>query len=145
MAFRGNFEYSLDDKNRLTVPAKLRDRLSDGVVLARGMDPCVEVWPAPDFDARMHASLQGLHPMSTEARTIKAFYGGNSFEGKLDGAGRVAVAPSLMDYAGLEKEVVVVGAEDCLQIWNRGAWKVFNDRLASGMNEIADRLGHAPA
>ena len=142
MAFRGTFDYSLDAKNRLTVPAKLRDRLDDGVVLARGMDPCVELWPAADFDARMTAALEGLHPMSKDARTIKSFHAGNAHDGKLDNAGRVGLPPSLMDYAALEKDVVVVGAEDCLQIWNKGAWKIFNDRLAAEMNDIADRLGH---
>ena len=81
--------------------------------------------------------------MSTEARRIKSFYGGNAHDGKLDGAGRVGLPPTLMEYADLQKDVVVVGAEDCLQIWNKGAWKAFNDRLAAEMNEIADRLGHA--
>ena len=142
MAFRGTFDYSLDAKNRLTVPAKLRERLADGLVLARGMDPCVELWPADDYDARMKTALDGLHSMSREARTIKNFYGGNAHDGKLDNAGRVGLPPTLMDYAALEKDVVVVGAEDCLQIWNKGAWKVFNDRLAAEMNDIADRLGH---
>jgi MraZ protein len=142
MAFRGTFDYSLDAKNRLTVPAKLRDRLDDGVVLARGTDPCVELWPVNDFDSQMTAALEGLHPMSKQAKTIKSFYGGNAHDAKLDGAGRVGLPPSLMDYAALEKDVVVVGAVECLQIWNKGAWKVFNDRLAAEMNDIAERLGN---
>lgn len=142
MAFRGTFDYSLDAKNRLTVPARLRDQLSDGVVLARGQYPCVELWPADAFDERMKTALDGLHPLSKEARTIKNFYGPNSMDGKLDGAGRIGLPQSLMDHAGLAKDVVVLGAEDCLQIWNKGTWKVYNDRLAADMDDIAERLGH---
>ncbi len=143
MAFRGTFEYSLDQKNRLTVPAKFRTALSEGVVLAKGVDPCVELWPPKDFDARMEAALAGRNPLSQDARRISAFFSANSQDAELDSAGRVGMPPFLGDHAALGKEVVVIGAGDHLQVWDRRAWADFNANLASEIGEITERLAHA--
>ena len=67
MAFRGSFDYSLDAKNRLTVPAKFRAELCGGVVLAKGLEPNVEIWGPDAYDAFVERSLQGLNPMSSDA------------------------------------------------------------------------------
>jgi len=142
MAFRGTFDYSLDAKNRLTVPAKFRAALSEGVVLAKGVDPCVELWPPKDFDSRMEAALEGRNPLSRDARRIQAFFSANSQDVELDSAGRVGMPAFLSEHATLEKEVVVIGAGECLQVWDRGAWADFNANLAEEIGEITERLGH---
>jgi MraZ protein len=65
MAFRGTFDYSLDAKNRLTVPAKFRASLSEGVVLAKGIEHCVQVWTPKAFEAYTESALAGMSPSST--------------------------------------------------------------------------------
>lgn len=141
MAFRGTFDYTLDAKNRLTVPAKFRTALAEGVVLAKGVDPCIEVWTPKDFDGRMAVALEGRNPLSPDARRISAFFSANSQDADLDSAGRVGVPGFLAEHAGLDKDVVVIGAGDCLQVWDRGGWADFNANLAAEIGEITERLG----
>ncbi len=141
MAFRGTFDYTLDAKNRLTVPAKFRGALSDGVVLAKGLEKCVELWRPGDYEERSAAALQGLHPVSPQARRLRLFFAANAFPSELDSAGRVMVPAALMDHAGLGKDVVVVGAEDSLQIWDRAAWADFNASLTDEIADITAQLG----
>jgi MraZ protein len=142
MAFRGTFDYSLDQKNRLTVPAKFRAALAEGVVLAKGVDPCVELWAPKDFDARMDAALAGRNPLSRDARRISAFFSANSQDAELDSAGRIGMPPFLGEHASLAKEVVVIGAGDHVQVWDRTSWADFNATLADEIGEITERLGH---
>jgi MraZ protein len=142
MAFRGTFDYSLDAKNRLPIPPRFRAALAEGVVLAKGVDPCVEIWAPSDFDGRMAAALEGRNPLSSDTRRISAFFSANSQDTDLDGAGRVGVPGWLAEHATLEKEVVVIGAGECLQVWDRKAWADFNANLAAEIGEITERLGH---
>ena len=142
MAFRGTFDYSLDQKNRLTVPAKFRAALAEGVVLATGTDGCVEVWKPADFDERLEAALRDRNPLSKEARKIRQWFFANSHEVELDSAGRVAMPASLLAHASLDKEVVVTGIGDHLQVWDRAAWAAYNADLAGDIDEITESLGH---
>ncbi|MCW2966579.1 MAG: MraZ protein [Solirubrobacteraceae bacterium] len=142
MAFRGTFDYSLDQKNRLTVPAKFRAALSEGVVLAKGVDPCVELWSPKDFDARMATALEGRNPLARDTRRLSAFFSANSHDAELDSAGRIGMPPFLSDHGALGKDVVVIGAGDHVQVWNRQAWADFNATLAGEVEEITERLGH---
>ena len=143
MAFRGTFDYSLDQKNRLTVPAKFRAALAEGVVLAKGIDPCVELWPPKDFDARMESALAGRNPLARETRRLSAFFSANSNDAELDSAGRVGMPSFLAEHASLTKDVVVIGAGDHIQVWDRKAWDDFNASLAGEVEQITENLGHA--
>jgi MraZ protein len=142
MAFRGSFDYSLDAKNRLTVPAKFRAELSGGVVLAKGLERNVDIWVPGAYDAYVERSLQGLNPMSSDARRMRLYFSANAFEVELDAAGRVQVPTALIEHAGLRKEVVVTGASESLQIWDRQAWQDFNSDLTGEIAQITERLGH---
>jgi MraZ protein len=142
MVFRGTFDYSLDVKNRLTVPARYRAALSAGVVLAMGLERCVALWTPDGYDAYTQASLAGFHPLSPEAQKLKRFFSANSLETELDAAGRIMLPAFLIDHAGLEKEVVVTGSGDALEIWDRATWAEYNAALASAVNDITSHLGH---
>jgi MraZ protein len=142
MAFRGTFDYSLDAKNRLTVPAKFRAALADGVVLAKGLDPCVAVWTPAEFDAYVTTSLEGFHPLSPERQKLERFFSANSLDAELDSAGRVGIPSFLLDHARLRKEVVVTGSGRSLEVWDRAAWADYNSALATDISDITARLGH---
>ena len=143
MAFRGTFDYSLDAKNRLTVPAKFRASLSEGVVLAKGIERCVQVWTPSDFEAYTGSALQGVHPLSAEARKLTRFFSANSLDTDLDAAGRVMVPAFLLEHGELRKEVVVTGAGACLEVWDRAAWGAYNSSLSDELPEITAAIGHA--
>jgi MraZ protein len=142
MAFRGTFDYTLDAKNRLTVPARFRPELAGGVVLAKGLEACVALWTPGAYDEYTAASLQGLHPLSKEAQKLRRFFSANSLDTELDGAGRVMVPSFLLDHAGLSKDVVVTGAGDSLEIWDRATWTTYNEALSADVDEITASLGN---
>ena len=143
MRFRGTFDYSLDAKNRLTVPARFRAALSDGVVLAKRVAGCVALWRPDDYDAYMQGALAGLNPMSPQAEQLERFFSANSHDTELDSAGRIGIPAFLIAHAGLGKDVVVTGAGRCLEIWDRAAWHEYNERLAGEVAEITSNLGNA--
>jgi MraZ protein len=142
MAFRGTFDYTLDAKNRLTVPARFRAELSGGVVLAMGLERCVAVWTPAAYDEYTAAALQGLHPLSKEAQKLGRFFSANCLDTELDAAGRIGIPSFLLDHAGLSKDVVVTGAGDALEVWDRSTWATYNDALASDVDEITASLGN---
>jgi MraZ protein len=142
MAFRGSFDYSLDAKNRLTVPAKFRAELSGGVVLAKGLEHNVDIWVPEAYDALVSRSLEGMNPMSPDARRLRLWFSANAFDTELDAAGRVQLPATLIEHAGLRKEVVVTGASESLQVWDRATWQDFNADLTGEIADITERLGH---
>jgi MraZ protein len=143
MAFRGTFDYSLDAKNRLTVPAKFRASLAEGVVLAKGIERCVQMWTPTGFEAYTGSALRDVHPLSDQARKLTRFFSANSLDTDLDAAGRVMVPGFLLEHAGLRKEVVVTGAGDCLEVWDREAWADYNRALSDELPDITAAFGHA--
>jgi MraZ protein len=143
VAFRGTFDYSLDAKNRLTVPSKFRAQLADGLVLAKGLERCVAVWTPDAFDAYTTQALKDFHPLSPEAEKLNRFFSANSLDAELDSAGRVMIPAFLLEHAGLAKEVVVTGVGSRLEVWDRQAWADYNDALSGDVAQITAALGHA--
>jgi MraZ protein len=141
--FRGTFDYTLDAKNRLTVPARFRAALSEGVVMAKGTEPCVALWTPEAYDAYAESVLSGLHPLSDEADKLGRFFSANSVDIDLDSAGRVGFAPFLIEHASLKKDVVVTGARNHLEVWDRATWADYNQSLVSEIKDIRGRLSHA--
>lgn len=139
-SFRGTFDYSLDAKNRLTVPARFRAVLAEGVVMAKATEPCVQLWVPRDYDAFTQSALSGLNPASPDAQKLRRFFNANSHDTDLDSAGRVGFPPFLLEHAGLQKEVVVTGAGDRLEIWDRDRWTEYNAALADEVTDITARL-----
>jgi len=142
LAFRGHFEHSLDAKNRLSIPARFREAFSDGTVLAKDPETCVAIWPSPIHEAIIERALSGLNPLGREYRKVARFYQGNSFDADLDSAGRVTLPPRLLAHAGIEKEVVVVGVGDHLEVWDRTRWDSEQPALDAEIEEVTERLGN---
>ena len=147
MAFRGTFDHALDAKNRLTVPAKFRSALADGVVLAgspevtQGEPRSLAVWTAEAYDAYTASTLSGLNPLSPTARELKRYFFNHSHDTELDSAGRVMIPPFLMTYAGLGKDVVVTGSGECLEVWDRAAHSSYQEQVLARIPDIAASLG----
>jgi MraZ protein len=143
--FRGTFDHTLDAKNRLTVPARYRATLADGVVLAMPVDlkPCVGVWQPGEYEEYSRRALAELPPLSPRLSELERFFYGNSLETELDAAGRVMVPGFLSEHAGLQKEVVVVGAGDRLELWSRDSWSEHRATLLSGVAQITARVDDA--
>ena len=143
MAFRGHYEYTLDAKNRLTIPSKFRAALSDGVVLAKSLDTCVSIWPAAGWDEFTQRALKSRDPFSPEARQLQRYFHAGSFDSQIDASGRVMLPAPLLEHADLRKEVTVVGNFDSIEVWDRNAWQASERELDATVSDSAQRLACA--
>ena len=143
MAFRGHFDQTLDAKNRLNVPAKLRPAFADGVVLMKSHDaPCVAIFTPEGFESFSDKFLPGLNPMSPEYQKLTRYLAGSSFDMELDAGGRVTLNSVLLAHAGIERDVVLIGAHDRLELWARETWEQQSDVLPGEVAQIAQDLDH---
>jgi MraZ protein len=147
LLFRGTFEHALDAKHRLTVPSKFRATLSGGVVLAAsqevtpGSPRSVSIWTPDGYEMFTAQTLSGLNPSSPKARELKRFFFNSSFDAELDAAHRVMIPPPLMRYANLDKEVVVTGSGECIEVWDRAAYDSYHADILTRIPDIAASLG----
>ena len=144
MAFRGLYEHSLDSKDRLTVPARFRAALSDGVVLSKGFDPCVWVHTTESYEQLSERFLEPHSPFGRDARLLRRRFHGGSFDDTLDSAGRIRLPKKLIEHAGLgEGPCVIVGSDDWFEIWEADAWQKQEEELDAAAPEIAEGLAAA--
>jgi MraZ protein len=147
LIFRGTFEHALDAKHRLTIPAKFRAALAGGVVLAAspettpGAPRSIAIWTPDGYDAYTTAALAGQSPISPNTRDLKRFFFNYSHDTELDSAYRVMVPQPLMDYAGLDREVVVAGSGECLEVFDRGSYAGYSEDVLIRVPDIAASLG----
>jgi MraZ protein len=134
----GEFEHTIDDKNRLTLPAKFRQALSGGLVITRGMDGCLYCYPQADWERLVESRLAGLDPFSREGRMMNRFFFAGASEAEPDKQGRVMLPATLAKDIG--REVVVAGVRDHLEIWNREAWRDHVKVMEGSAEDVAERL-----
>ncbi|MBA2505900.1 MAG: division/cell wall cluster transcriptional repressor MraZ [Thermoleophilaceae bacterium] len=142
MAFRGHFEHSLDAKNRLSLPAKFRAAFSDGLVVGKWLDPCIAIFTPEGFDSFTATVIPTLNPLSKERRKLEGFFAHGFFDYELDSAGRITLPATLLKQADIEKEVVIGGTIDRVEVWDRATHAARTDELAAEVNDIAEGLPH---
>jgi len=136
----GEYEHTIDDKHRLTLPAKFRQAFTDGAILARGLDGCVAAYRREDWGRSVESRLAALDTFGASARRIQRYVFGGAAEADLDRQGRVMIPSHLIEYASLGREVVVIGIHDHLEIWDRAAWRRELERLEGSAEDVAERL-----
>ncbi|WP_372733306.1 division/cell wall cluster transcriptional repressor MraZ [Nocardioides sp.] len=145
MYFMGTHTPKLDDKGRLILPAKFRERLAEGLVVTQGQEKCLDVWPADVFMAEAaRAESRGM--TSRMGRDYARMLFARAEQGTPDKQGRIGLSQPLRDYASLERDVVVVGAMDRVEIWEPSRWREY---CASAEEKFAaldeERLTGPPA
>jgi MraZ protein len=142
LAFHGTFEHTLDAKNRLTVPSKLRTAFAEGAFLVREAEKCISLYPSATYSALTEAALSGLNPLSAQAKQLKRYFHSNAQQVELDSAGRVMLGSRHLEHAGIERDVVVTGAGDCLELWDRSTWEAYDQDLTARAPDLTASLGH---
>jgi MraZ protein len=142
LAFHGTFEHTLDAKHRLTVPSKFRGALAGRAFLVKGVDRCISVYPEQTYSAMTQAALSGLNPFSPEARELRRFFNANAEDVELDSAGRVMLPRTHLEHAGIDRQVVILGAGDSLELWDRESWKTYETDLTARAPDLTAALGH---
>lgn len=139
--FYGEYEHTVDEKNRLTLPVRFRDALAEGVVLARGIEKNIDVYPRASWDANV-ARIAELDSLNREAREMKRFVFAGATVAELDKQGRVLVPPHLATHASVEKEVVLAGVHDHIEIWDRSVWATHLSAIEGSAGDVAERLAN---
>ncbi len=137
--FMGEYHHNLDAKGRLIVPAKFREQLGANFVLTRGMDGCLFGYPDSEWQA-LQAKLAQLPLTKKDARTFVRFLYSAATECEVDKQGRINVPKSLMDHAALDKECVLVGVANRIEVWSAERWQSFADSAAEDFDEISENL-----
>ena len=135
----GEFNHSIDSKGRLIIPSKLRDSLGEHFVITKGMDGCLFLYPENEWEA-FEAKLRTLPLTNKKARDFKRFFLGSAVDGEIDKQGRVLLSSSLRTYAGLEKEVVLAGVLDKVEIWSKEAWDARTNDIEENIEDIASDM-----
>ena len=137
----GEHEHSLDDKHRLTLPAKLRGDFEDGVVVTRGLDGCLHAYPRGAW-AQLAERIQSLDPLAEDSRRMRRHFFSGAAHGELDKQGRMVIPAALLEGAGITREVTVAGVFDHLEIWDRAKWRQQLHEVEGSAEDVAERLAN---
>ncbi|MGH3139685.1 MAG: division/cell wall cluster transcriptional repressor MraZ [Gaiellales bacterium] len=130
----------LDVKNRVTLPARLRAHFAQGVVVSKGFDGCLFVFSPDGWEAYVDAQLGRLDPLSRRGREMSRWLYGGASETELDRQGRVMLPPAQLTHAGLERDIVVAGLRDHLEIWDLAAWRKREAEFEGSVEDVAESL-----
>jgi MraZ protein len=136
----GEYAHTIDDKNRLTLPAKFRRAFEDGIVVTRGLDGCLHAWPQGAWAQLVDSRLSSLDLLSVQGRRLHRHFFSGASETMPDKQGRVSIPPALLTHAKLGRDVVVAGINDHLEIWDRAAWKRELAEVEGSAEDVAERL-----
>ena len=136
----GEYECTLDAKKRIAVPVRLRPAFAEGIYVTHGHEGCLAGFTPDGFAAYLEEQMRGLTPRSSKARALRRFTAGTATFEQLDGQGRVTLPSRLLDFAGITREVTVVGVQDQIEIWDRASWAEYLAHLEEGADATADEL-----
>lgn len=133
--FLGTHQHTLDDKGRVILPARFRDRLATGLVFTPGQEHCIDVWPAATFQ-RYLEDLRNKPRENSEFRGFLRMLTANAFEHVPDSQGRVTIPPKLRDYAGVTKDLTINGADEKVQVWDTERWERYCEQIEPAFADL---------
>lgn len=137
--FIGEYQHSLDEKNRLSVPVKFRSSLSDGCVITRGLDKCLWIFTKVKWQ-EFAEKISELPITQKNARSFSRLMLAGAIECEMDKSGRVLVPRYLLDYAGIKSKVAINGLYDRIEIWPELSWQEFKKDMENNSEDIAEQL-----
>jgi MraZ protein len=139
--FFGEYPYKVDEKGRVPLPPKFRRQLREGVILAKGMgEKCIAVYPVVEWK-RLSDSLAAKAVTPTNLRRLNRAIFGSAFSTSFDGQGRITLPFPLREYAGIGDTAIVVGANNCVELWCEAEWKAEKTSAEEQASEIIERFG----
>jgi MraZ protein len=137
--FLGEFAHSLDSKGRLAIPARFRLQLGEGAIVTRGLDGCLVIYPAQEWQEYAE-KLDKLPSTQPDVRNFKRFIFSGATECEFDRQGRVLIPAFLREYAALDETAVVVGQFSKVEIWSQSRWDTARPKVEEEGEQIAERL-----
>ena len=137
--FLGRFAYNVDQKGRLAVPARFRESLSETVILTRGIDPCLVLYPLESWEP-LAAKVDALPLADPDARAFRRLMYAEAANLELDSQGRILLPPELRAWAGIEREAVIVGVNTSIEIWSQAGWQAQQTAMDEQNADFATRF-----
>lgn len=138
--FMGEYQHNVDLKGRLIIPSKYREQLGEKLVVTKGLDGCLYLYPMEEWEAILQ-KLKGLNLLKTQDRQFMRFFVAGATECELDKQGRILLPVSLRNAAGIEKDVILAGMMERIEIWDKARWE---ENTAGGdMNAIAELMAES--
>lgn len=137
--FMGQFQHALDPKGRLIIPARFRELLGDTFILTKGLDRCLFVYPKDEWAVLEH-KLKSLPFTQKDARAFIRFFFSGAVEIEMDKQGRILVPPQLREYAGIDRDIIIIGVSNRAEIWSLEEWETYSRQASASYEEIAEKL-----
>lgn len=138
--FMGEYQHTIDAKGRLFIPARFREGLGDRFVITKGLDGCLFVYPPGEW-AVLEQKVRSLPFTMKDARAFSRFLFAGACECEMDKQGRILIPANLREYAGLDKEIMIIGVSSRVEIWSAARWQEYNENSAGSLEEIAEKIG----
>jgi len=135
----GKYQNSIDSKYRMIIPSKFREQLGYTCVLTRGIDNCLYIYPAPEWEILM-GKLSNLPMSDPDARAFVRHFYANAVECDIDRQGRMTIPQELRDWAGIKKELITVGLLDKIEIWSKDNWEDANNKTELEQSDFAKKM-----
>jgi MraZ protein len=136
----GEYTHAIDDKNRLSVPAKFRKELGDSIVITPGLDNCLFAYTMTEW-AKVSEKLSGLSMLQADTRSFNRFMFAGASEVDVDSNGRILIPEFLKKFADLKGKVVITGIHSRIELWNEKAWIDYKRRIEKQADQLAEKLG----
>lgn len=136
----GEYTHILDDKNRLSLPAKFRSEMGKKIVLTRGLDRCVAIFTQKEWE-KIAEKLSESSMLQADSRSFNRFMFGGATEAEVDSIGRVLIPDFLKEWGSLGTKVAVIGVQSRVEIWNEKAWEANKATIEKQADSLAEKLG----
>ena len=137
--FMGEYQHKMDSKGRVIIPASFRDELSEKFVVTRGLDNCLFVYPMHEWSI-LEEKLTSLPITSKDSRTFVRFFFSGATKCSLDKQGRISLPANLRKYAELEKQIVIIGLANRIELWAKDKWDNYIDSAEDSYEDIAEKM-----
>jgi MraZ protein len=136
----GEFECTLDAKNRIAVPARLRPVFVEGIYVTRGHEHCLAGYAPEGFERFLEEQTQGVSTLKSKVRALERFAAASAIHQELDRQGRVTLPSRHLQFAAIGREATIIGVRDHIEIWDRAAWAAYLAHLEEEADATADEL-----
>lgn len=137
--FIGEYEHSLDSKGRIIIPAKFREKLDETFIVTKGLDNCLFIFPKNEWEI-FESKLKSLPLTRKDARAFVRFFFSGATECDLDKQGRILVPNNLRNHAKLNKDAIIIGVSNRVEIWSREEWNTYNEDDDLSYEVIAEKM-----
>ncbi len=137
--FTWNYERTIDEKGRIIIPPKFRKELGEEFIISRGLERCIYIYPMEKWK-ELSEKISSLPLEKKDVRIYQRFIFSSALEVKIDSQGRISIPKALRDYAGIKREVIMVGVSSRIEIWDKEKWEKLNEELEDSLMNFEDLI-----